>query len=113
MIGMDFACFVVLLAISIVVAAGLHYGLKLYVVPGVRSFLVKVILGWLGAWLGSPVLGHWWEGLKYQDIYLVPAILGSLAALVLAVDCVQTLGQACTRAPGQPSPLQTPSVPPG
>jgi hypothetical protein len=39
-----------------------------------------------GAWLGSPVLGHWWPGLQYHDVYYIPAILGSLALIVVAVD---------------------------
>jgi len=99
MIGMDFACFLILLVISIVVSAILHYGAKLYVVAGARSFLAKVIIGWLGAWLGSPVLGHWWEGLAYQKVYIVPAVLGAFALLILAVDCVKTLGEACGKAP--------------
>ena len=95
MIGMDFVSFLILLAISVVVSAALHFGVKFYVVPGGGSFLSKVILAWLGAWLGSPVFGHWWTGLNYGEVYIVPAILGSLAILVLAVDIVKTCMQAC------------------
>ena len=95
MLCMGFVSFLILLIISIVVSVILHYGVKLYVVPGTRSFLSKIIIGWLGAWLGSPVLGHWWEGWSYQQVYIIPAILGSLALLVLAVDMVQTVSKAC------------------
>ncbi|MBI4502165.1 MAG: hypothetical protein HY700_13515 [Gemmatimonadetes bacterium] len=91
-IGMDFPSFLILLVISAIVGAVLHYGLKFYVVPGVGSYLGKVAVGWVGAWLGSPVLGHWWEGLNRGPVYYVPAILGSVGALVLAVDIVKTLG---------------------
>lgn len=90
MIGMDFVSFLILLIISVVVSAALHYGLSYYVNPGLDSFFAKVIIGWAGAWLGSPVLGHWWEGLKYGQVYIIPAILGSIAAVVLAVDMVKT-----------------------
>jgi uncharacterized membrane protein YeaQ/YmgE (transglycosylase-associated protein family) len=95
MIGMDFGSFLVLLIISVVVSGILHYGLRFYVRPGAVSFLSKVVIGWVGAWLGSPVFGHWWEGLNYGQVYYVPAILGSLAILVLAVDLVKTCGAAC------------------
>ncbi len=90
MIGMDFISFLILLVISIVVSAILHYGLKFYAIPGTTSFLSKIIVGWVGAWLGSPVLGHWWEALNYKEVYYIPAILGSLASLILAVDLVKT-----------------------
>ena len=90
MLGMDFIGFVILLVISAIVSAILHYGVKFYVVAGTSSFLCKVVVGWVGAWLGSPVLGHWWDGLNYEQVYFVPAILGSLAFLVLAVDGVNT-----------------------
>ena len=105
MIGMNFVSFLILLIISIVVSAILHYGCKLYVVSGTTSFLSKIILGWLGAWLGSPVFGHWWEGLRYEQVYIVPAILGSLALLTLAVDLVRTIASACDKgeAPGSES----------
>jgi len=90
MIGMDFVSFLVLLVISVVVSAVLHFGLKYYVTPGWGSFFGKVVLGWFGAWIGSPVFGHWFEGLNYKDVYIIPAILGSLAILIFAVDMTKT-----------------------
>jgi uncharacterized membrane protein YeaQ/YmgE (transglycosylase-associated protein family) len=88
MIGMDFISFLILLIISIVVSGVLHFILKFYIIPGWRSYLSKVTIGWIGAWLGSPVLGYWW--LNYKEVYIVPAVLGCLAILVLAVDIVKT-----------------------
>ena len=90
MIGMDFISFLILLIISIVVSGILHFLFKLYVIPGWRSYFSKVIIGWIGAWLGSPILGHWWQGLNYEEVYIVPAILGSLFILVLAVDAIKS-----------------------
>ena len=95
MIGMDFVSFLVLLIISVVLAAILHYGLKFYIVPGTASFLSKVVIGWIGAWFGSPVFGHWWEPLNCNQVYIIPAILGALAILVLAVDGVKTCQSVC------------------
>src|SRR5262249_45718436 len=86
MIGMDFNCFVILLVISVVVSWILHFGLNYYVTAGWWSFGSKVVVGWIGAWLGSPVFGHWWPGLQYQDVFFIPAILGALAMLLVAVD---------------------------
>ena len=86
MFGMSFVSFLILLAISVVVSAILHFGLKYYVKKGWWSFGSKIVVGWIGAWLGSPVLGHWWPGLQFEEVYYVPAILGSAALLILAVD---------------------------
>lgn len=94
MIGMDFTSFLVLLVISAVVSAVLHFGLKYYVIPGLSSYFSKVVIGWIGAWLGSPVLGHWPGGLRYEEVYYIPAILGALALLVLAVDLVKSCARA-------------------
>jgi uncharacterized membrane protein YeaQ/YmgE (transglycosylase-associated protein family) len=33
----------------------------------------------VGAWLGSPVLGHWFDPVKLAGIYLIPALLGAFA----------------------------------
>jgi uncharacterized membrane protein YeaQ/YmgE (transglycosylase-associated protein family) len=87
---MDFMSFFVLLIISVVVCGILHFGLKYYVVPGVWSYLSKVVIGWVGARLGTPVFGRWWAGLNYEEVYLVPAILGCLLLVIFAVDFVQT-----------------------
>ena len=92
MFGMGFISFLILLVISVAVSAALHWGLKYYVIPGLGSYFSKVVIGWIGAWLGSPVFGHWWEGLNYEQVYYIPAILGSLALLVLAIDVVKTFG---------------------
>jgi uncharacterized membrane protein YeaQ/YmgE (transglycosylase-associated protein family) len=89
MIGMDFVSFLILLIISIVVSVILHYGLDYYVTPGHWSFCSKVAVGWIGAWLGSPVFGHWPHripNLQYGEVYVVPAILGAVAILLVAVD---------------------------
>jgi uncharacterized membrane protein YeaQ/YmgE (transglycosylase-associated protein family) len=90
MIGMDFISFLILLIISLVISLILHFGFKYYVVPGFCSFLSKVFIGWIGAWLGSPVFGYWWEGLNYKQVYFVPAILGCLLLLICIVDCVKS-----------------------
>jgi uncharacterized membrane protein YeaQ/YmgE (transglycosylase-associated protein family) len=52
--------------------------------------LLHFFVGWLGAWLGSPVLGYWWEGLNYGQGYFIPAILGCLEPLVPTVDLVKS-----------------------
>jgi len=88
MIGMSFISFLILLVISIAVSAIMHYGLKFYIRSGCVSFVSKVIFGWIGAWLGSPVFGHWFGGLVYENVYIIPAILGSAALLVIMVDLV-------------------------
>ncbi len=86
MLGMDFVSFLILLVISVVVSGILHYGCKYYVTADIWSFCSKVCVGWVGAWLGSPVLGHWWANLAFQQVYYIPAILGSAALIIVAVD---------------------------
>ena len=99
MIGMSFISFLLLLLISIVVSAVLHYGLKYYVRPGFNSFISKAIFGWIGAWLGSPVFGHWFPGVQYQEVYIIPAILGSLALLIVMIDLVKSIKGALSERP--------------
>jgi uncharacterized membrane protein YeaQ/YmgE (transglycosylase-associated protein family) len=59
--------------------------------PGPWSFASKVIVGWIGAWIGTPVFGSWFPGMNYQGIYYIPAVIGAFAALVVAVDLVKML----------------------
>ncbi|MDH7605856.1 MAG: hypothetical protein QHH13_13215 [Melioribacter sp.] len=90
MFGMDFISFLILLIIAAIVAAVLHFGFKYYIIPGFTSYLSKVIIAWIGAWLGTPVFGKWFEGLAYKEVYIIPAILGALAILILIVDVVKS-----------------------
>jgi uncharacterized membrane protein YeaQ/YmgE (transglycosylase-associated protein family) len=90
MIGMNFISFLILLIISVVISGILHFVFKYYIIPGWYSYLSKVLIGWIGAWLGSPVFGYWWEGLNYNEVYIVPAILGSLLLSIFVVDFIKT-----------------------
>jgi len=83
MIGMSFFSFLVLLGIGVIVAAVSHFVLRYRFLDGLDSFFAKVALGWLGAWLGSPVFGYWWY--KFENIYFLPAILGSITVVLLNV----------------------------
>jgi hypothetical protein len=56
----------------------------------------------VGAWIGSPVFGHWPRGilyLQYEEIYVIPAILGAAAIIIVAVD----LGHMAFGAPKTPA----------
>lgn len=82
-LGMDFLSFLVLLGISVVVAAA-----KIVISlagPGrdPLEFFADLTVAWLGGWLGSPVFGFWFSDLRYQQIFIVPAVLGAAAAVVL------------------------------
>jgi uncharacterized membrane protein YeaQ/YmgE (transglycosylase-associated protein family) len=90
MIGMNFVAFLILLVISAFVSAVLHYGFKYCVRPGFNSFISKVIFGWIGAWLGSPVFGYWFVGVQYHNVYIIPAILGSFAFLIILIDLTKS-----------------------
>lgn len=91
MIGMDFFAFMILLVISVVVSVILQYVMMMEVRPGLESLLGKIIWGWIGAWLGSPVFGYWFPGFNYGDVYIIPAILGSFALIVLMIDLVKSV----------------------
>jgi uncharacterized membrane protein YeaQ/YmgE (transglycosylase-associated protein family) len=95
MIGMSFVSFLILLIISVVVSAVLHFVLKMYIVEGWRSYISKVCIGWVGAWIGSPVLGYWW--FHYEQVYIIPAILSCFAILIVAVDVVKTCSTLCKK----------------
>ena len=81
MIGMSFLSFLVLLGISVIVVGVFHYGLRYRFLEGIDAVFAKIVIAWIGAWLGSPVLGHWFY--KIENVYLVPAFLGAITALVL------------------------------
>lgn len=79
MIGINFWAFLVLMVAGLLAAAVLHYLVRYRFLEGFDGFLAKCVAGWIGAWLGSPVLGHWFEPVKLANIYLIPALLGAFA----------------------------------
>jgi hypothetical protein len=102
MIGMDFISFLILLIISVVVSGILHYGLGYYVTPGFWSFCSKAVIGWLGAWIGSPVVGNWphrFPFLNWGEIWIIPAIIGCAGVLIVAVDLAK-MARARVSGPG-------------
>jgi len=92
---MRFWAFLVLLVAALISAAVLHYILRYRVLECFDGFLAKLIAGWLGAWLGSPVLGHWFARLKLADIYLIPALLGAFAASFALTATYKAHAKAC------------------
>lgn len=93
MIGMGFGAFLVLLIIAVIAAVVLHFVLRYRFLEGVDSFLGKVAIAWLGAWLGSPVLGHWL--VEIQGVYIIPALVGAFTAVLLSVLGWKALAKAC------------------
>ena len=84
--------FLILAVIAIVVSAIFHYGFRYYVKNDCWSFLSKCVVGWFGAWLGTPVAGAWFHGLNYHNIYYIPAIIGAAGAVIVAVDVARMFG---------------------
>ncbi len=91
---MNFVSFIILLAIAVVVAVILHFVFNYKLRQDWNSIFSEIVFGWIGAWLGSPVLGHWFSGWKYDNVYIIPAILGALALLVIAYEACKALHAA-------------------
>ena len=83
--------FIILLVISVIVSAVLQIGLK-YGPTGPWPYVTKVIVGYYGAWWGTTVYGKWVEGLNYQDVYYIPAVLGAFSLLVFVVSFSKAFG---------------------
>jgi uncharacterized membrane protein YeaQ/YmgE (transglycosylase-associated protein family) len=94
MIGMNFWGFLVLLVAGVIAAAVLHYVARYRFLEGFDGLLGKVIAGWLGAWLGSPIFGHWFERVKIANIYLIPALLGAFAGAFVVVVTAKAAAKA-------------------
>lgn len=87
MIGMGFGGCLTLFAIGFIVAAVMHLAIGYRFRSGFNGFLSKWIVGWVGAWTASPVLGHWFSGVALGGQYIIAAFLGafSLTFLTTAV----------------------------
>lgn len=97
MLGMSFLPFLILTLIGAVVAVAYHYVPRYRFLDGNDALVGKLIVGWLGAWLGSPILGHWlW---KIENVYIVPAILGAIVAIHVIVLTGKALAKLATMRP--------------
>ena len=97
MLGMSLLSFLVLTLIGAVVAVAYHNVIRYRFLEGNDALFGKLMVGWLGAWLGSPVLGHWlW---RIENVYVVPAILGAIAAIHLTVLTVKALARLVSMRP--------------
>ena len=97
MLGMTFLSFLVLTVIGAVVAVAYHNVIRYRFLEGNDALFGKLIVGWLGAWLGSPVFGHWFW--KIENVYVVPAILGAIAAVQLIVLMGKVLAKLASMRP--------------
>jgi len=79
LIGMSFPSFVVLLTLSAIAAAIVHWGWRYRLFTGIDGFLAQWVVAWLGAWLGPAVLGHWFDAAMVGSIYVIPSFLGAVA----------------------------------
>lgn len=97
MLGMSSLSFLILTVIGAVVAVVYHDVLRYRFLEGYDAFFGKLIIGWLGAWLGSPVLGHWlW---KIQNVYVVPAILGAIATVLMGTLTWKAMAKVASMRP--------------
>lgn len=79
LIGMQFPSFLILLIVSAVASAIVHWGFRYRLSQSADGFLGQWMVAWVGAWLGPAVLGHWFDSAMLANIYLVPALLGAFA----------------------------------
>lgn len=79
LIGMSFPSFLVLVVVSAIAAAIVHWGIGYRLFDAWDGYVGQWIVAWVGAWLGPAVLGHWFDGAMVAGIYVIPAFLGGVA----------------------------------
>lgn len=87
MLSLGLLPFLSLLIVSVVVSLVWYFVVKVKL-PG--GYSATLIIAWIGAWLGGPILGKWTQvAICGLEVSLVPAILGSIAAILLANACLK------------------------
>jgi len=95
--GMSLLSFLIVTLIGAIVAVVYQNVIRYPFLEGQDALIGKLIIGWFGAWLGSPVLGHWFW--KVESVYIVPAILGAMAAIHLTVLAMKALARLAAMRP--------------
>ena len=99
MIDMHFASFVVITLLSLFAALLVHYAFRYRVLEGFDGLLWKWIVAWLGGWIGTPVLGMWFDGFKVGNVYIIPALIGTFAGAFIATAVWKAEGNVMAHKP--------------
>jgi hypothetical protein len=94
LIGMSFSSFFVLLIISGIAAGVVHWQTGYRLFDGFDGFVGQWMFAWIGAWLGPPVLGHWFGFFMLAGIYLFPAFIGGFAGAFAAAANAKVIAGA-------------------
>jgi uncharacterized membrane protein YeaQ/YmgE (transglycosylase-associated protein family) len=84
MIDITFWEFLTLAIMSLIATLIVHNWIHYHSARGAEGFWWQWIAGWVFAWLGSPVFGHWVAPLRVQNVYLIPALLGGFVGAFCA-----------------------------
>ena len=104
MIGMGFGSFLTVAILGLIAAGVLHYGVRYKFLPGLDGFVSKWIIAWMGAWLASPVLGHWaW---RIGSVYVIPGIVGAFAGAFLVTAAMKAFATPLVATPGKAAATQ-------
>ena len=95
MIGITFSSFLALLVIGAACALFLSGILQPRPV-GTAAYIGQLIVGWLGAWVGSAVVGHWGWIIPTTNVYVLPALISSLAAIYALIESVKIVERLLT-----------------
>jgi uncharacterized membrane protein YeaQ/YmgE (transglycosylase-associated protein family) len=106
MIGMTFGAFLTLLLISAIWSAIIH-GAGYRALSGAEGYFAKLVVGWIGGWIASPILGYWGGPIAGSNAYIIPVIIGSLAAIFVEVAAMRTLLKTRTVATMRTIPLES------
>jgi uncharacterized membrane protein YeaQ/YmgE (transglycosylase-associated protein family) len=111
MLGMSLLSFLTLTLVGAVVAVAYHYVIRYRFLEGYDALFGKLIVGWFGAWIGSPVLGHWlW---KVENVYVLPAILGAIVTIHLTVLTGKALAKLTNMRPAAAAEERKEEIRPG
>ncbi|HID96501.1 MAG TPA: hypothetical protein EYP53_10685 [Candidatus Latescibacteria bacterium] len=91
LVYLPFLSWLWLTIIAVAVSLIWYYLLKVRTTAG---YWCQLVVAWIGAWLGTPVFGNWgfWT---VNYICIIPAVLGSIAAVMLCMGSCKIWAEVC------------------